>query len=182
MGHESDLGYLLYFLQRELERRERSQTFAMECVTSKADITVDTRPMSTVSALHTSTNKHAYACVVCGRSGHTLDRCYCITNIVVTKRRGVLRGVKACFRCLRCVKGHSFRDCRAVCNLCKGGHHQLLCDNVDQVHRGGCVGDVDRVGQVDRGVRVDEADRDGRVDEVDRGGHVDDVDLGGRVD
>ena len=34
--HESDLGYLLDFLQRELERRERSQTFAMECVTSKA--------------------------------------------------------------------------------------------------------------------------------------------------
>ena len=66
--HESDLGYLLDFLQRELERRERSQTFAMECVTSKADVTVDTRPVSTVSALHTSTNKHAD---VCGRSGVT---------------------------------------------------------------------------------------------------------------
>ena len=77
--HESDLGYLLDFPQRELERRERSQTFAMECVTSKADVTVDTRPVSTVSALHTSTNKHADACVVCG---HTLDRCYGITKIV----------------------------------------------------------------------------------------------------
>ena len=54
----------------------------------------------------------------------------------------MLRGVKACFRCLRCVKGHSFRDCRAVCNLCKGAHHQLLREHVDQVHRGGCVGDV----------------------------------------
>ena len=86
--------------------------------------------MSTVSTLHTSTNKHADACVVCGRSGHTLDRCYGITKIAVTKRRGVLRGVKACFRCLRCVKGHSFRDCRAVCSLCKGGHHQLLCEQV----------------------------------------------------
>ena len=128
--HESDLGYLLDFLQRELERRERSQTFAMECVTSKADVTVDTRPVSTVSALHTSTNKHADACVICGRSGHTLDRCYGITKIAVTKRRGVLRGVKAWFRCLRCVKGHSFRDCRAVCSLCKGGHHQLLCEQV----------------------------------------------------
>ena len=117
--HESDLGYLIDFLQRELERRERSQTFAMECVTSKADVTVDTRPVSTASALHTSTNKHADACVVCGRSGHMLDRCYGITKIAVTKRRGVLRGVKACFRCLRCVKGHSFRDCRAVCSLCK---------------------------------------------------------------
>ena len=42
----------------------------------------------------------------------------------------MLRGVKACFRCLRCVKGHSFRDCRAVCSLCKGGHHQLLCEQV----------------------------------------------------
>ena len=48
----------------------------------------------------------------------------------MTKRRGVLRGVKAWFRCLRCVKGHSFRDCRAVCSLCKGGHHQLLCEQV----------------------------------------------------
>ena len=60
--HESDLGFLLRFLQRELERRERYQTFAVECVTShKADVTVDTRPVSTVSALHTSTNKQADA-------------------------------------------------------------------------------------------------------------------------
>ena len=129
--HESDLGFLLRFLQRELERRERSQTFAVECVTShKADVTVDTRPVSTVSALHTSTNKQADACAVCGWTGHTLDRCYGITKIAVTKRRGVLRGVKACFRCMRCVKGHSFRDCRAVCSLCKGRHHQLLCEQV----------------------------------------------------
>ena len=93
----------------------------------------------------------------------------------------MLRGVKACFRCLRCIKGHSFRDCRAVCSLCKDGHHQLLCEHVDQIHCGGCVGDVARVDQVDRGGRVDQVDRGGRVDQVDRGGRVDQVDRDGRV-
>ena len=72
-----------------------------------------------------------------------------------------------------------------MCNLCKGGHHQLLCEHVGQVDRGVRVDEADRGGRVDdldRGGRVDQVDRGDHSREVDRGGRVDDVDRGGRVD
>ena len=128
--HEGDLSFLLDFLQREIERRERSLTFSTGLMLHmEADDHVENLLPSTVAALHTSTNQEMQACGLCGRGGHPIERCYSITRIPVQERKMALSKVQACFRCLSTVKSHSFRKCQAKCSKCRGKHHSLLCEN-----------------------------------------------------
>ena len=100
-GHESDLLFLLDFLQREIERRERSRAFSGEGATahdyrafsregatahdyrefSREGATTDDgpstcSPVATASALHASIETGRTTCELCGRQGHTLERCF----------------------------------------------------------------------------------------------------------
>ncbi|ELU17824.1 hypothetical protein CAPTEDRAFT_194964 [Capitella teleta] len=53
-------------------------------------------------------------CVVCGRGGHLVERCYNISNVPVEQRKDNLKRCGLCFKCLSSGKGHSLRHL-AVC-------------------------------------------------------------------
>ena len=120
-GHERDLDFLMDFLRKEIERRERSQTF-----TTNTSIELP----ATAAALQTSTQSHR-TCELCNRKNHAIASCYTLTRAKMCDRKAKLRNVGACFKCLSTVKGHSFRKCKAKCTKCKGGHHALLCSPKD---------------------------------------------------
>ena len=131
--------FLLDFLQREIERRERSRAFSGEGATahdsrafSRERATTDDgsstcSPVATASALHASIETGRTACELCGRQGHTLERCFNLTRAPVRERQNTLKRVGACFRCLSTAKGHVYRNCDAKCTKCQGRHHALLC-------------------------------------------------------
>ena len=129
--HEGDLQHLMTFLQKEIERREKSQTFEThygrsekgDC-SSCAEETV--APVGTCSALHSSAATKQ-TCALCNRQGHTLEHCYSVTKAPVENRKEILKKAGVCFRCLSTTKGHVFRRCQAKCIKCKGKHHVLLC-------------------------------------------------------
>ena len=126
---EGDLKFLLLFLQQEIERRERSQTFQIQSELFEKNICDEFNKKASVgtcSALHTATETKP-ECILCGRQGHTLEHCFSLTKAPVGNRKDILKSVGSCFRCLETTKGHSFGRCRAKCARCKGKHHVLLC-------------------------------------------------------
>ena len=72
-GHESDLKFLLSFLEKEIQRRERSQMFQESLGPSFKSSVEERRPrVATASALQaTSTMKPSKTCCFCGKK-----RCY----------------------------------------------------------------------------------------------------------
>ena len=86
--HESDLLFLLDFLQREIERRERSRAFSGEGATAhdsraflREGATTDNglstcSPVATASALHAPIETCRTTGELCGRQSHTLERCF----------------------------------------------------------------------------------------------------------
>lgn len=122
-SHESDLEYLLEFLQKELECRERSQTFSKEPVQKEAH---GISTSSTATALHTSSSKPV--CGVCKRPGHPTQKCFRISKGPIQDRKAALFKARLCYKCLSSIDGHSCRQCTATCGLCHGGHHELLCE------------------------------------------------------
>ena len=118
--HERDLSFLMDFLKKEIERRERSQTFTNTTTTTSIK-----DPTPTAAALQASSNHRA--CELCNRKNHTMANCFTLTRAKTCDRKAKLRSVGACFKCLSTVKGHAFRKCSAKCAKCKGGHHALLC-------------------------------------------------------
>ena len=125
--HESDLKFLLDFLQKEIERRERSQSYGAGSCGSEAISGTDKRPgqhKPTAAALHSVNN----TCPVCSRPGHVASRCFKITQAPLQARRSILKECKVCFRCLTFGKDHKFRTCKAKCSKCLGPHHVVLGD------------------------------------------------------
>ena len=118
--HESDLLFLLDFLQREIERRERSRAFSGEGATAhdsraffREGATTDDgpstcSPVATASALHASIETGRTTCDLCGRQGHTLEQCFKLTRAPVGESQNTLKRVGACFRCLSTAKGHVY--------------------------------------------------------------------------
>ena len=126
-GHESDLKWLLKFLQREIERRDRSESFK-DVSASKPDnrnTDIDRRKFhtSTTSALQSSSNI-GNICVFCERS-HPSEKCWDILKLSISNREDRIRSEGLCFRCLR--KGHIARNCKVKCSKCKGRHNVLCC-------------------------------------------------------
>ena len=64
--------------------------------------------VATASALHTSIETGRTTCDLCGRQGHTLERCFKLTRAPVGERQNILKRVGACFRCLSTAKGHIY--------------------------------------------------------------------------
>ena len=131
-GHENDLDWLLKFLQQEIERRERSDTFK-HISTSKVE---ENRPRpsdvekkkyhSAASALQSSSevNRPNFKCVFCGK-GHKSENCYSILKLSSADREEAIRSAKLCFICLK--KDHISKGCKAKCVKCKGRHNILCC-------------------------------------------------------
>lgn len=135
--HESDLTWLLNFLHKEIERRERSQAFTSCGVITEEKQTIPSVP--TAAALQTSLGT---GCVVCHRGGHTVQHCFKLTKVTaVSDRKDILRKAGVCFKCLVARKDHNFRKCSARCSKCRGWHHMLLCEKT--------VGDKDNEKKVE---------------------------------
>ena len=104
------------FLQTEIERRERSQTFK-DSVPIKSE---EKRDKATVSALQTSSEING--CGFCGKC-HLTERCLDMLKLSIPERKEKIKSSGLCFRCL--LKGHIAKRCAAKCLKCKGRHNQI---------------------------------------------------------
>ena len=120
---ESDLDWLMNFLQTEIERRERSQTFK-DSVPIKSE---EKRDKATVSALQTSSETNG--CGFCGKR-HLTERCWDMLKLAIPERKEKIKSSGLCFRCL--LKGHIAKGCAAKCLKCKGRHNQIICSGPNQ--------------------------------------------------
>ena len=127
---ETDLQFLLSFLQGELKRRERSQTFSSNTSSGGADGADKRSAPPSAAALHTSTGKSHNNCTVCKKEGHPTSKCFKVTKIPLKDRKAVLQDAGCCFKCLSTSNRgnrHIFKKCRAVCSKCGGNHHVIIC-------------------------------------------------------
>ncbi|KAJ8030134.1 Fatty acid synthase [Holothuria leucospilota] len=123
-GKESDLDFLLQFLKRELQRRERSDVFRGVSSASRDSPSSETRYKSppTVSALQAA-SKESH-CGFCGK-GHSSGKCWDVLRLSVNERHQAISRAKLCFRCLS--SDHFAKKCRALCSYCRGKHHEMCC-------------------------------------------------------
>ena len=132
-GHESDLTFLLEFLQSEIQRRERSHVFKESIASPSSLVTEEKRnvKVATASALQASSmaktckTAQSFSCGICSKH-HSTDRCFKLLLVPVGTRKEKLRSAGLCFRCLK--SGHIARGCSACCIHCQGRHHPLLCN------------------------------------------------------
>ena len=137
-GHEKDLVWLLTFLQREIERRERSDTFKDIYTGKVSEGSVDSekrKSQSSASVLQTSSEVNMYRpkCMFCDKS-HKSENCYDILKLPIAEREEVIHSAKVCFRCL--VKGHFSKGRKSKCIKCKGSHNVLCCKTGVQTNKG----------------------------------------------
>ena len=124
-GHESDLKFLLSFLEKEIQRRERSQMFQESLGPSFKSSVEERRPrVATASTLQaTSTVKPSKTCCFCGKN-HPTEKCFKLSGSIQVKKEK-LKSAGLCFRCL--LPGHIARGCSVVCRKCNGRHHEIIC-------------------------------------------------------
>ena len=127
-GLENYLAWLLTFLQKEIERRERSEAFK-DINTGKKDNHAGesekrNKFQSTASALQTSSEVSAHKCGFCDK-GYKSENCYGILKLSHAEREDAIRTAKLCFRCLG--KGHFSKGFKVKCVKCKGRHNVLCC-------------------------------------------------------
>ena len=124
-GHESDLKFLLSFLEKEIQRRERSQMFQESLGPSFKSSVEERRPrVATASTLQaTSTVKPSKTCCFCGKN-HPTEKCFKLSGSIQVKKEK-LKSAGLCFRCL--LPGHIAKGCSVVCRKCNGRHHEIIC-------------------------------------------------------
>ena len=124
-GHESDLKFLLSFLEKEIQWRERSQMFQESLGPSFKSSVEERRPrVATASALQaTSTVKPSKTCCFCGKN-HPTEKCFKLSGSIQVKKEK-LKSAGLCFRCL--LPGHIAKGCSVVCRKCNGRHHEIIC-------------------------------------------------------
>lgn len=128
-GHEGDLHWLMSFLQNEIERRERSDSYRDSCRNEEGrggPLSSEKRKVtpSTVSALVSTTSPGMTNCVFCGKQ-HPSEKCFSAKRLTRDELVEKLRSLGLCFRCLG--KGHIARGCKHVCCKCQGHHNVLFC-------------------------------------------------------
>ncbi|KAK4324412.1 hypothetical protein Pmani_004972 [Petrolisthes manimaculis] len=126
-GHEGDLEWLLKFLQTEIQRRERSETFKdlyVEKINIRPD--VERKTVSSASALQTSAEEGPPQCAFCQKR-HKTEKCWQILKLNIHDREEKTKQAELCFKCL--LKGHVSRGCKGKvkCTLCNGHHNVLFC-------------------------------------------------------
>ena len=128
-NHESDLKHLMEFLEKEVQRRERSQVFVPE----------DPEPISvaTGSALASSSSQRSSSssssrpgCAWC-QGPHPIYRCPALVELSKAKRKSTLMMAGYCIKCFHKPSKdspHSFKNCKVRCRKCNGNHDMFLCD------------------------------------------------------
>ena len=134
-GKESDLSFLLDFLKKEVQRRDRS--FVIRDPTYGPSSTLPETKKSPPSAAALKAGSSAYpspqtfntnprsrACGICNHR-HTTDRCWKLTREADLARR--VTRVKEAKLCFVCLKPQHASLCSTPCSKCGGPHHVLLC-------------------------------------------------------
>ena len=122
-GKEGDLDNLLKFLQAEIQRRERSLSFASTAGQPKQKLPA-AKPSSSAAALVAQDKQ---ACALC-KKGHPTEKCWEWKKHSFEKRQNIFKELGLCFRCLR--KNCYSKICTKTCTFggCNNGrHHILLC-------------------------------------------------------
>ena len=143
-GKESDLDFLLDFLKKEVQRRDRSlvikdNTSSSQSTTQAAALTESKKPPPTAAALTIGTNASASSmsasrkpannaqsrsCGICAHR-HFTSRCWKLTREPdLSSRVHRVQEAKLCFMCLQ--PQHS-EPCTVNCAKCGGAHHAVLC-------------------------------------------------------
>jgi hypothetical protein len=170
---EGDLQFLLDFMTKEIENRERCNIFK-GLLKSEVKVVKEGPVKSTATALSSvgsskkmqqkrqnsfstsvvpavsspSSSSSEDSCLVCGRK-HPTSRCYDLVRVNFEKRLEVAKRNGLCFRCLQ--RGHLATDCveKVKCNKCQGNHHFLFCRgdrNVSAPVEGDSVVEVSHTG------------------------------------
>lgn len=126
-GLEGDLEWLLKFLQQEIQRRERSETFK-DVTVEKGTVRheVERKKVSSASALQTTSEEVPTHCVFCQKR-HKSEKCWEMLKLDMTAREEKVKQKGLCFKCL--LTGHHSRLCKGKvkCSLCGGNHNVLFC-------------------------------------------------------
>ena len=135
-GKEDDLQNLQEFIKREIERRERANTFKVDSSDSSKEEKKQNRNSSkkgkpkpsTASALHSNSKTGKQApdqCAFCAKTNHKSSKCWTAKKLSTDDQRAALTKAKLCFRCFE--PGHMSKLCKAVCEFCNGKHHKNFC-------------------------------------------------------
>lgn len=134
-GHEGDLKFLLTFLQKEIQLRERSESFkeiSMEKNVRREP--TEGKRVGSASALQTSSEEGPSQgppqCAFCQRR-HKSEKCWNILKMNKHDREEKIKEAGLCFKCL--LKGHVSKGCKGKvkCTLCNGSHNVLFCKMVE---------------------------------------------------
>lgn len=156
-GHESDLSWLMTFLTKEIERRERSDSFKDVPTTGGTDNRSvrepekRKQPPSSASALQAFSETSSVGCGFCNKP-HASERCFKVLQLSPSERQEKVRSAELCFVCLK--KGHISKGCKAKCVRCKGNHNVLLCFKGNSLPKGSekvNVGQPAKEGEGERG-------------------------------
>ncbi|XP_068232198.1 uncharacterized protein [Palaemon carinicauda] len=127
-GHESDLDWLLTFLDKEISRLERSEAFKGKSSSEvkKIENKSSKDKVYSAAALHASSKQENTMCSFCAKK-HKSENCYGVLELSGKERGEKIRSLGLCFKCLK--SGHMSRDCKARtrCTKCNGAHSTLMC-------------------------------------------------------
>lgn len=138
---ESDLTFLLEFLDQELKTRETSQTFKKEVKPDqkKSKVTQVKKIPEVKKASATSLSSSASSspvCAFCEKTGHVIEQCYSFKRLTVSQR---IEKVKALRLCWKCFGKHRSIFCKkkiVPCEKCNSYRHNFLVCNGDQKDKG----------------------------------------------
>ena len=130
-GHEGDLKFLLTFLQKEIQLRERSETFkeiSMERNVRRES--TKRRRVGSASALQTSSEEGPPQCAFCQKR-HKSEKCWNMLKLDKHDREEKVKEAGLCFKCLH--KGHVSKGCKGKvkCTQWNGSHNVLFCNMGD---------------------------------------------------
>lgn len=124
-GKEGDLEWLLEFLRKEIERRERADTFKVTKSSDDGKKEQKKFPKkSTGAALHTHDDSQP-RCILCKKSNHTTEKCFGGNKMPFEEKKRAFIETKSCFKCA--LSGHLSKTCKKKCTQCGGSHHKWLC-------------------------------------------------------
>jgi hypothetical protein len=127
---ESNLDFLLKFVQEEIESRERSDAYSHP-VSPQPERRrhQESRPTATSLQQTTKTLKKMKPCCAFCRGGHRPWKCPEVSKLDISRREQLVRQDKLCYACLS--PGHMASDCTFACPQCSGKHHRFLCKHVN---------------------------------------------------
>ena len=129
LGKEADLEFLLDFLHKEIESRERANTFSELKGSSNPKFpkhyqNPNHKTHSATALVNTSGSKKA--CPLCQKENHIIERCKVFLKNDKKHRKDLLKKRGICFKCLS-HDSHNFAECKRVCKICSGKHHSTIC-------------------------------------------------------